>query len=42
VLKCLEWFGLIERITRAANDEWSDPEFFAKTPLFDRFLSFAI
>ena len=42
VLRYLEWFGLIERTARAANDEWSDPEFFAKTPLFDRFLSFAI
>jgi len=42
VLRYLEWFGLIERTTRAANDEWSDPEFFAKTPLFDRFLSFSV
>jgi len=42
VLTYLEWFGLIERSARAANDEWSDPPLFAKTPLFDRFLSFAI
>jgi hypothetical protein len=42
VLTYLEWFGLIEKTTQAANDEWSDPEFFSKTPLFDRFLSFAI
>jgi hypothetical protein len=42
VLSCLEWFGLIERTSRAANDEWSAPYLFAKKPLFDRFLSFAI
>ena len=42
VLRYLEWFGLIEMTTVAANDEWSDPQFFCKTPLFDRFLSFAI
>jgi len=42
VLTYLEWFGLIERTDRAANDEWADYGLFAKTPLFDRFLSFAI
>ena len=42
VLRYLEWFGLIEKTTQAANDEWSDPKLFAKTPLFDRFLSFVI
>ena len=42
VLTYLEWFGLIETTTRAANDEWSDPQLFAKTSLFDRFLSFSI
>jgi hypothetical protein len=42
VLTYLEWFGLIERSTRAANDEWSAPHLFVKTPLFDRFLSFSI
>ena len=42
VLRYLEWFGLIEMTTVAANDEWSDPQLFSKTPLFDRFLSFAI
>jgi hypothetical protein len=42
VLTYLEWFGLTEKTTVAANDEWSDPLLFAKTPLFDRFLSFEI
>jgi len=42
VLTYLELFGLIERTAPAANDERSAPELFAKRPLFDRFLSFAI
>lgn len=42
VLRYLEWFGLMERSSPAANDDWRTPWLFRKTPLFDRFLCFRV
>ncbi len=40
VLRYLEWFGLMESLPAAANDEWASPSLYRKTPLYDRFLEF--
>jgi hypothetical protein len=42
VLRYLEWFGLLERMPMAANDEMIQRYLYRKTPLFDRFLSFDV
>lgn len=42
VLRYLEWFGLLEAVPRAANDQPYQQELYRKTPLFDRFLSFDV
>ncbi len=42
VLRYLEWFGLLEAVPMAANDEIWDQHLYRKTPQFDRFLSFDI
>jgi hypothetical protein len=42
VLRYLEWFGLLEKVPMAANDEIWDQHLYRKTPLFDRFLSFDV
>ncbi|MEJ2120024.1 MAG: hypothetical protein P8Z76_04805 [Alphaproteobacteria bacterium] len=42
VLRYLEWFGLLERVRMAANDQFGGQHLYRKTPLFDRFLSFDV
>lgn len=42
VLRYLEWFGLLERRRKAANDELLEDPDYRKTPLFERFLSFHV
>ncbi len=42
VLRYLEWFGLLEKVRIAANDQVGEQHLYRKTPLFDRFLSFDI
>jgi hypothetical protein len=42
VLRYLEWFGLLEKVPMAANDELLDQHRYRKTPFFDRFLSFDV
>ncbi len=42
VLRYLEWFGLLEAMPVAANDELIERYLYRKTPLFDRFLSFDV
>jgi hypothetical protein len=42
VLRYLCWFGLLEEGCPAANDDWSSPRIFRKTPLYDRTLSFTL
>ncbi|MCH7777638.1 MAG: hypothetical protein IH878_14040 [Gemmatimonadetes bacterium] len=42
VLGYLEWFGLLEKVRIAANDQVGQQHLYRKTPLFDRFLSFDI
>ena len=42
VLWYLEWFGLLEVVPLAANDELNERYRYRKTPLFDRFLSFDV
>lgn len=42
VLRYLEWFGLMETMPAAANDEWGSHDLYLKTPLYDLFLSFHI
>ena len=42
VLGYLEWFGLLEKLRIAANDQVGQQHLYRKTPLFDRFLSFDI
>ena len=41
VLRYLCWFGLMERATPAANDDWRQPRLYRKTALFERMLRFA-
>ncbi len=40
VLRYLEWFGLIESLPMAANDDVREHKLFRKTPLYDRILTF--
>ena len=40
VLRYLEWFGLLEKLPAAANDDLVNQFLYRKTPLYDRFLSF--
>jgi len=42
VLRYLEWFGLLEKVRMAANDQVREQHLYRKTPLFDRFLSFEV
>ena len=42
ILRYLEWFGLMEKQSIAANDDWRNPYLFRKTPLFERFISFRL
>jgi len=42
VLRYLEWFGLLEQVPIAANDQAGQRHLYRKTPLFDRFLSFDV
>jgi hypothetical protein len=42
VLRYLEWFGLLEKVRLAANDQVGQQHLYRKTPLFDRFLSFGV
>lgn len=42
VLRYLEWFGLLEKVRLAANDQIGQQHLYQKTPLFDRFLSFDV
>jgi hypothetical protein len=42
VLRYLEWFGLLEKVRLAANDQVGQQHLYRKTSLFDRFLSFDV
>ena len=42
VLRYLEWFGLMETVRAAANDDWINRSLYRKTPLFERFLTFHV
>jgi hypothetical protein len=42
VLRYLEWFGLLETVQMAANDQEGEQHLYRKTPLFDSFLSFDV
>jgi len=42
VLRYLEWYGLLEKIPLAANDELIEQHLYRKMPLFDRFLEFDV
>ena len=42
VLRYLEWFGLLEKVRLAANDQVGQQHLYQKTSLFDRFLSFGV
>jgi hypothetical protein len=42
VLRYLEWFGLLEKVRVAVNDQLGEQHLYQKTPLFDRFLSFDV
>jgi hypothetical protein len=40
VLRYLCWFGLMEKSSPAANDDWRQPRLYRKTALYDRMLRF--
>ncbi len=42
VLRYLEWFGLLEKVQMAANDQVGEQHLYRKAPLFARFLSFDV
>jgi hypothetical protein len=42
VLRYLQWFGLMEKQSMAANDDWMTSYLFRRTPLFDRFITFRL
>ena len=40
ILRCLEWFGLLEALPMAANDNLIQRLLYRRTPLFDRLIAF--